>query len=134
MRTKPCLTLDDANRMMAASKAEAAKNGWPVCIVIVNDAGVPLHLERLDGAHLQTAEIAIRKARTAALSRQSTKTLEDMVKDRPSMLLMPDRLPLQGGLPIIHQGECVGAVGVSGAKSPEDEQVAKAGLAALGIA
>ena len=134
MRSKPCLTLEDANLIMAASKAEAAKNGWAVSIVVVNDSGVPLHLERMDGAHLQTAEIATLKARTAAVSRQSTKALEDMIKDRPSMLAMPDRLPVQGGLPILYQGECAGGVGVSGAKSHEDEQVAKAGLAALGIA
>ncbi len=134
MRNKPCLTLDDANQIVAAGKAEAEKNGWAICIVIVNDAGIPLHLERMDGAHLQTVEIATRKARTAAVSRTSTKILEDMIKDRPSLLAMPDRLPVQGGIPILYQGECVGGVGVSGAKSHEDEQVAKAGLAALGIA
>ena len=134
MRSKPCLTLDDANQIVTAGKAEAAKNGWAICIVIVNDAGIPLHLERMDGAHLQTVEIATRKARTAAVSRTSTKILEDLIKDRPSLLAMPDRLPVQGGIPILYQGECVGGVGVSGAKSHEDEQVAKAGLAALGIA
>src|SRR5205823_11504414 len=86
MRSKPCLTLDEANQIMTASKAEAAKNGWAVCIAIVNDAGIPLHLERMDGAHLQTVEIATMKARTAAVSRSSTKILEDRSEEHTSEL------------------------------------------------
>jgi glc operon protein GlcG len=133
MRNKPCLTLDDANQMMAAGKAEAAKKGWAVSIAIVDDAGFLLHLERMDGAHIKTAEIATMKARTAAVSRTSTRVLEDMIKERPALLTFPDRLPVQGGEPILYQGECVGGIGVSGAKSHEDEQVAKAGVGALGV-
>jgi glc operon protein GlcG len=131
MRSKPCLTLEDANKIMTACKAEAARNRWAVSIAIVDEAGFVLHLERLDGANVKTPEIATLKARTAAVSRTPTKVLEDMVKERPAMLAFPDRLPVQGGLPILYQGECVGAIGVSGVKSHEDEQIAKAGLAAL---
>jgi glc operon protein GlcG len=131
MRTKPSLTLEDANRAIAAAKIEAAKNQWPVAIAVVDDSGFLLHLERLDGASVATPEVATLKARTAAVSRAPTKTTEDMVKDRPAILSLPGRVPVQGGLPIFHQGECVGAIGVSGAKSHQDEQVAQAGVAAI---
>ena len=130
MRTKTCLSLDDANRMVAAAKAEAAKNQWVVAIAVVDDAGFLLHLERLDGASAGSPEIATLKARTAALTRAPSKNAEEVVKDRPATLSLPGRVPVQGGLPIFHQGECVGGIGVSTARgSPEDEQVAQAGLA-----
>jgi glc operon protein GlcG len=131
MRTKPCLTLDDANRVIVAAKAEALKNNWAVTIAVVDDSGFLLHLQRLDGASVQSPEIATLKARTAALGRAPTKAAEDLVKERPALLSFPNRAPVQGGLPIFYQGECVGGVGVSGVKSHEDEQVAQAGLAAI---
>lgn len=132
MRTIPSLTAADAEKMMTACKAEAVKQQWNVTIAIVDAGGYLLQLERLDGAPLQSPAIATGKARTAALSRVATKVLEDMVKERPAMLSFPDRTPVQGGLPILHEGQCVGAIGVSGVKSHEDEQVAAAGLKALG--
>ena len=131
MRTKMCLSLEDANKIVAAAKTEARKNNWNVTIAIVDDGGFLVHLERLDGAPAQSATIATAKAWTAAATRTPTKTLEDMVKERPAIVAFPGRLAVQGGLPILHQGECVGAVGVSGVKSHEDEQIAKAGLQAL---
>lgn len=131
MRTKMCLSLEDANKIVAAAKAEARKNNWNVTIAIVDDGGFLVHLERLDGAPAQSATIATAKAWTAAATRTPTKTLEDMVKERPAIVAFPGRLAVQGGLPILHHGECVGAVGVSGVKSHEDEQIAKAGLQAL---
>lgn len=131
MRNKSCLTADDAAKIVAACKLEAQKNKWDVTIAVVDDGGFLLHLVRLDGAPVQSAAIATAKAWTAAATRTPTKTLEDIVKDRPAMVAFPGRVPVQGGLPIMHQGECVGAVGVSGVKSHEDEQVAKAGLGAL---
>ena len=131
MRTKLCLTADDAHKIIAACTAEARKNNWNVSIAIVDDAGFLLHLERLDGAVAQSATIATCKAQTAAATRLPTKALEEMVKERPATVAFPGRLAVQGGLPIMHQGECVGAVGVSGVKSHEDEQIAKAGLQAL---
>jgi glc operon protein GlcG len=132
MRSKPCLTAEDAQKAMAACKAEAAKNKWNVTIAIVDDAGFLLHLERLDGAGPMTAEVAVAKARTAAVTRRPTKFWEDRVKERPAFVKFPDNLPIQGGVPILHQGDCAGAIGVSGVQSHEDEQIANAGLSAIG--
>ena len=131
MRNKPVLTAADVHKMMAACRDEAAKNKWNVTIAVVDDAGFLLHLERLDGAGPMTAEVAASKARTAAVTRRPTKAWEDMVKDRPVFLKFPENLPIQGGVPIMHQGDCVGAIGVSGVQSHQDEQVANAGVAAL---
>jgi len=131
MRNKICLTADDASKIAAAAKAEAQKNNWSVTIAVVDDGGFLIRLERLDGAPVQSATIATAKAWTAAATRTPTKALEDMVKERPAAVAFPGRVAVQGGLPIMHQGECVGAVGVSGVKSHEDEQIAKAGLQAL---
>ena len=131
MQTKLTLTAEDAQTIMAACKAEAAKNNWKVAIAVVDEGGYLLHLERVDGAPLPSAEIATLKARTAAIAKAPTKALEDIVKERPAVGLMPGRLPVQGGVPIIHEGQCVGGIGVSGVKSPEDEVVALAGRAAL---
>ncbi|PYO18007.1 MAG: hypothetical protein DMD88_18825 [Candidatus Rokuibacteriota bacterium] len=132
MRNRPALTASDTEKMVAASRAEAAKNKWNVSIAVVDDAGYLLHLERLDGAGPMTAEVAAGKARTAAVTRRPTKFWEDRVKERPVFLKFPDNLPIQGGVPIMYQGECVGAIGVSGVQSHEDEQIANAGIGALG--
>ena len=99
---------------------------------MVYDGGFLLALERMDGAGPQTPEIATRKAWTAAMVRLPTKAVEDMAKERPGLLGMPGQLRVQGGLPIQVEGEWVGAVGVSGVASHEDEQVARAGITALG--
>jgi glc operon protein GlcG len=127
-----CLTASDAQKIVAACKIEAEKNHWNVSIVVVDDGGFVIHLERLDGAVGQSAGIATLKAQTAAATRTLTKVLEDVVKERPATAAFPGRLAVQGGVPLMHEGECVGAVGVSGVKSFEDEQVAKAGVAAFG--
>jgi glc operon protein GlcG len=132
MRNKPALTAADVHKMMAACRDEAAKNKWNVTIAVVDDAGYLLHLERLDGAGPMTAEVAAAKARTAAVTRRPTKVWEDLVKDRPVFLKFPENLPIQGGVPLMHQGDCVGAIGVSGVQSHQDEQIANAGVAALG--
>jgi uncharacterized protein GlcG (DUF336 family) len=132
MRMKPCLTHADAQTMIAAAKAEATANKWAVTIAIVDDGGNLLHLERMDGPPALSAEVATGKARTAALMRRPSKFWEDRMKERPGMLKFPAILPIQGGLPILHQGECVGGIGVSGVQSHEDEQVAQAGITALG--
>jgi glc operon protein GlcG len=118
--------------MAAACKAEAERQKWNVTIAIVDDAGVPLYLERMDGAGATTAEVAAAKARTSAITRRPSKFWEDRIKDRPAFMNFPGVLQIQGGLPILHQGECVGAIGVSGVQSHEDEQIAKAGIDALG--
>ena len=131
MKTKPCLTLDDCRKITAAAEAEAKKNNWNVTIAIVDDGGHLLLLTRMDGTAPVTAEIATEKSRGAAISRRSTKVTEDRIAaGRIALLRMPP-LPVQGGLPIMVQGECVGAIGVSGVQSHEDEQVCTAGLAVL---
>ncbi len=132
MRTKPCLTASDALKMAAACKAEAEKNKWSVTIAITDDAGVPLYLERMDGATATTAEVAVAKARTSAMTRRPSKFWEERIKERPGFVNFPGVLHIQGGLPIMYQGECVGAIGVSGVQSQEDEQIAQAGIAGLG--
>ena len=132
MRTKPCLTSADVKKMMAAALAEAEKNKWIVSIAIVDDGGFMLHLDRLDGAAVTTAEVAVGKARTSALTRRPSKFFEERVKERPAFIAFPAGLFIQGALPIIFENECVGAMGVSGVQSFEDEQIARAGIAALG--
>ncbi|MDB4878669.1 MAG: hypothetical protein JWL60_115 [Gemmatimonadetes bacterium] len=131
MRNRPTLTLADAEVLLSAARADAERRGWRVAIAVVDEGGYLLRLDRLDGAGPQTAEIATLKARSAALSRTPTRRLEEVAKERPGMLGMPNRLAVQGGLPIMHDGECVGGIGVSGVQSHEDEEVAAAGLAAL---
>jgi glc operon protein GlcG len=134
MNTKPFLSLADTRRIAAAAEAEAQAHGWAVTIAIVDDGGHLLWLQRLDGAPPVSAHIAPAKARTAALGRRESKVYEEMINGgRMSFLSAPaiDGL-LEGGVPILADGHCVGAVGVSGVKSSEDAQVARAGIAALG--
>jgi glc operon protein GlcG len=132
VKTKPCLTLEDCKKIGAAAQAEARKNSWNVVIAILDDGGHLLWLERMDGATPANAEIALLKGQSAAVSRRSTKNWEDRIAaGRVSMLKMPV-LPVQGGVPIMVGAECVGGIGVSGVQSHEDEQIANAGIAALG--
>ena len=131
MKTKPVLTQQDCEKIQAAARAEAAKNKWNVTIAIVDDGGHLLSLVRGDGMTPITAEITARKAHSTAVARRPTKMSEDRIASRPALVKMPI-LPVQGGVPIMHQGECVGAVGVSGVQSHEDEQICNAGIVALG--
>ena len=133
MKTKPCLTLDDCRKIGAAAMAEARKNNWNVVIAVLDDGGHLRWLEAMDGTTPFNSQVAVEKGRSAAVSRRSTKNWEDRVAaGRNSMLNMPV-LPVQGGVPIMTGGDCVGAVGVSGVQSHEDEQIANAGIAALGL-
>ncbi|MGP1680280.1 MAG: GlcG/HbpS family heme-binding protein [Burkholderiales bacterium] len=131
MKSKPCLTLDDCKKMIAACEAEARRNNWEVVVAIVDDGGHLLMLERMDGATPANAEIAVQKGRSAAISRRSTKAWEDRIKDGRLAILKMPVLPVQGGIPLMYQDECVGGIGVSGVQSHEDEQIAQAGAAAL---
>lgn len=132
MKTRPALTLADCERVAAAAVAEAGRHAWSVAIAILDDGGHLLHFVRMDGATPANAAIAVEKARTAALSRRTSGAWEERVKaGRVAMLRMPGILPVQGGVPIVADGTCVGAVGVSGVQSHEDEQIARAGIAAL---
>jgi glc operon protein GlcG len=132
MKQRPMLTLDDCKKISAAGETEARKNNWNVCIAILDDGGHLLHLARMDGATPANARIAIEKGRTAAETRRSTTNWQERVAKRIELLRMPDVTPVQGGLPIVVEGTCVGAVGVSGVQSHEDEQIAAAGIKALG--
>ncbi len=135
MKSKAVLEFSDVQAMASAAAAEAAKHGWAVTIAIVDDGGHLLHLQRLDGAAPISAHIAPAKAHTAALGRRETKIYEDMINGgRFSFLSAPDlKGMLEGGVPILKDGQCLGAVGVSGVKSTEDAQIARAGLAAIGL-
>jgi uncharacterized protein GlcG (DUF336 family) len=133
MKHRPTLTLDDARRIAAAAEAEALAHGWAVSIAVVDDGGHLLWLQRLDGAAPVSAAIAPAKARTAALGRRDTKGYEDMINNgRTAFLSAPviDGL-LEGGVPVMADGHCAGAVGVSGVKPAEDARVARAGIAAV---
>jgi uncharacterized protein GlcG (DUF336 family) len=131
MKNRPMLTLEDCRKISTAAEAEARKNNWNVCIAILDDGGHLLHLARMDGASPANARIAIAKGRTAAETRRSTAVWQERIAKRPELLNMPQVTPVQGGLPIMAEGVCVGAVGISGVQSHEDEQVAAAGIAAL---
>ena len=135
MKTKAVLELSDLKAIAAAAEAEALRNQWAVSIAIVDAGGHLLHLQRLDGAAPLSAHIAPAKAHTAALGRRETKVYEDMINaGRTSFLSAPTlQGMLEGGVPVIKDGQCIGAVGVSGVKSNEDAQVAKAAIAALGL-
>ena len=131
MKTRPMLTLEDCRKITAAAEAEARRNKWNVCIAILDDGGHLLHLARMDGASPANARIAIEKGRTAAETRRSTTAWQERIAKRPELLNMPQVTPVQGGLPIVADGVCVGAVGISGVQSHEDEQIAAAGIKAL---
>jgi glc operon protein GlcG len=131
MRNRPALAYEDVKKMIAACEAEAVKNGWAVTIAIVDDAGYPLNLLRLEGAGPMSSQVALGKARTAALTRRPSRFWEERVKERPAFLRFPDILPVIGGVPVMVGKDCVGAVGVSGVQSHEDEQIALAGAAAV---
>jgi uncharacterized protein GlcG (DUF336 family) len=131
MRDKPCLTGADIQKAIAACRAEAEKNNWRVAIAVVDDGGYLLFFDRMDGVAPISAEVAIGKARTSAMTRRPSKFFEDRVKERPAFANFPAGVLIQGAVPLMVGSECVGAIGVSGVASHEDEQIAKAGAAAL---
>ncbi len=133
MISKSVLQAADVKRIADAAEAEASKNSWAVTIAIVDDGGHLLALQRLDGAAPISAQIAPAKARSAALGRRESKGYEEMINQgRVSFLSAPGlEGMLEGGVPVMVDGQCIGAVGVSGVKSTEDAQIARAGIAAL---
>jgi uncharacterized protein GlcG (DUF336 family) len=135
MKTRSALELADVKAIAAAAEAEALKHQWAVSIAIVDDGGHLLWLQRLDGAPPISSHIAPAKANTAAVGRRESKTYEDMINGgRVSFLSAPDlKGLLEGGVPIVKDGTVIGAVGVSGVKSAEDAQIARAGIAAIGL-
>ena len=135
MQTKPFLSLADVKRIAAAAEAEAFAHAWAVTIAIVDDGGHLLWLQRLDGVAPISSHIAPAKARTAALGRRESRAYEEMINGGRMSFLSAPLLEgmLEGGVPVLVDGHCVGAVGVSGVKSSEDAQIARAGIAALGV-
>jgi glc operon protein GlcG len=133
MQSKPFLTLEDIKKIAAGAEAEALRNHWAVSFAIVDDGGHLLWFQRLDGAAPTSSYIAPAKAKTAALGRRESKVYEDVINNgRVSFLSAPEiEGMLEGGVPVIVDGHVIGAVGVSGVKSNEDAQIAKAGIAAL---
>jgi glc operon protein GlcG len=132
MNSKAILSQAEVKQILTAARTEAQTNQWPVTIVVVDDGGHPLALERLDGASPISAYIATEKARTSALGRRESKGYEEMVNGgRTAFLSAPLLTSLEGGVPIIVDGQVIGAVGVSGVKAEQDAQVAKAGAQCL---
>ena len=132
MKDKPMLEIDDVQRLLEAARREAQGAGWAVSIAVVDDGGHLLGLMRLDGASPISASIATDKARTSALGRRETKAYEDMINGgRVAFVSAPLTGMLEGGVPVVVDGQVVGAVGVSGVRSDQDAQVARAGIAAL---
>jgi uncharacterized protein GlcG (DUF336 family) len=134
MNQKAVLNLEDIKRIAAASEAEALRHQWSVSIAIVDDGGHLVWLQRLDGASPLSSHIAPAKARTAALGRRESRVYEEMINQGRASFLSAPMLEgmLEGGVPVMVDGQCIGAVGVSGVKSSEDAQIARAGIAALG--
>lgn len=132
LTNKRCLTLEVVKAIAAAAEAEAINNHWKVSIAIVDDGANLLYLERLDGAQIASADVALGKARTAMRYKRPSKSLEDAVAGGRTALVAVDGLtPLQGAVPIVHEGEIIGAIGVSGVLSSQDEQIATAGASML---
>jgi glc operon protein GlcG len=129
--SKNALNLADAKLIAAAAEAEALKNNWNVTIAILDEGGNLLYLQRLDEAPLGSILVAQEKARTALLFKRPTKAFEELVANgRAVMLTLPGATPIEGGLPLVNKGAVVGAIGVSGVQSPQDAQIAQAGVEA----
>lgn len=135
MKMKPMLTVADVDTLLAGARAEALRNNWAVSISVVDDGGHLLGMVRLDGAPLMSADMSREKARCAALGKRESKLYEDSINNGRFAFLSAPLLQgmLEGGVPVLVKGEAVGAVGVSGVKSTEDVQIARAGIAALGV-
>ena len=133
MKTKPYLTLEDVKKIAAGAEAEALRNNWAVAFAIVDDGGHLLWFQRLDGVPPISSHLAPAKARTAALGRRESRIYEEIINNgRVSFLSAPElEGMLEGGVPVVIDGHVIGAVGVSGVKSTEDAQIARAGIAAL---
>ena len=132
MKSKAVLSQTEVATILAAARAEAQANGWAVTIVVADDGGHPLALERLDGCAPIASYIATEKARSSALGRRETKGYEDMVNNgRSAFLSAPVVCSLEGGVPVVVDGQVIGSVGVSGVTATQDAQIAKAGVAAL---
>jgi uncharacterized protein GlcG (DUF336 family) len=131
LATKKALTLEAAKQIAAAAEVEAKKNNWTMVISVVDDGGHLLYLERMDGTQIGSVEVAQEKAATAVRFKRPSKALEDTIAGgRNAVLKLPGATPIEGGIPIMAGSELIGAIGVSGGTSPQDGQVAAAGITA----
>jgi glc operon protein GlcG len=132
MFQQTALSLEDAKRVTAAARVEAQKNGWSVVIAVLDDGGHLMYLERMDGTQKASSRIAEEKGRSAILFKRPTKALEDVVAEgRTAMMMLPGAVPIEGGVPLVKDGQFLGAIGVSGVQSFQDGIIARAGAAAL---
>jgi glc operon protein GlcG len=131
MKTKPVLCAADVDAILAGARAEALANDWAVTIAVADDGGHLLGLARLDGAAPLSSYIGPEKARTSALGRRESKVYEDIINQGRTAFLSAPMVQgmLEGGVPIVVEGQVIGAVGVSGVKSDQDAQIARAGIA-----
>jgi len=130
--SKKAVTLELAKKIAVAAEAEARKNNWTMVIAIVDDGANLVYLERMDNTQIGSLEVAIQKAHTAISFKRPTKAYEDMVAGgRTAILRVPGVVPIEGGLPLVVDGQFVGAIGVSGGTAQQDGQVAKAGVEAM---
>jgi uncharacterized protein GlcG (DUF336 family) len=130
--TKKALTLEAAKKIAASAEAEALKNKWTMVIAIVDDGGNLVYLEKIDNTQIGSIEVAIQKAKTSISFKRPTKAFEEKVLGGRNVILsLPGAVPIEGGLPIIVDGQYIGAIGVSGGTSEQDGIVAKAALDAF---
>ena len=131
--TTKCITLEAAKKMMAAGEAEARKNSWSVAIAIVDANGDLIMFQKIDDTQIGSVAVCQGKARAAALFKRPSRALEELIAGgKTAFLAVEGIIPLQGGVPVIADGKVIGAVGVSGVTSAQDEQVALAAVAVLG--
>ncbi len=132
LASRKTLTLEAAKKIAAAAAEEAKKNNWTVVIAIVDEGANLVYLEKIDGTQIGSIEIAQMKARTAIKMKRPSKAFEDMIAGgRTTVIKLPDVLGVEGGLPLVVDGQVLGAIGVSGVASQQDGQIAAAGVKAL---
>ena len=130
MHSQMVLSLEDAKRIADACRAKAGEQGWKVVVAIVDDGAHLMYLERMDGTQKASSVVAVEKARTALLFKRPTKAIEAAVLGgRPVMMMLPGATPIEGGLPLVRDGQFLGAIGISGVQSSEDGIIAAAGVA-----
>ena len=130
--SKKSLTLAAAKEIAAAAETEAARNSWRVVIAITDDGGNLIYLQRMDDTQFGSVDVAITKARAAVAFKRPTKAFADLVADNQSQYLsLPGTIALEGGVPLVINGAIVGSIGVSGVKSHQDGQIARAGAELL---
>jgi uncharacterized protein GlcG (DUF336 family) len=134
LATKKCLTLEAAKKLAAVAEAEAAKNKWTMVTAIVDDGGNLVYLQRMDNTQIGSIEVAVKKAKSAIAFKRPTKAFEDMVaQGKTDILGLPGAIAIEGGLPIIVDGQYIGAIGVSGGTRQQDGIVANAAIEAFPI-